>query len=205
MTCLVTFKRPVSSPAEVQGLPPQERYKEILSSRAPFEWDHSPQADVEALKQLFGNVGHCGFPVLDMYKVDMADFNAGKSIPERRELIYYRLVKSLPEEDVNAHILCHAFEADRNGLIMLGNHLDYGFDLGAAASLSYSFYIHVNAHEAVMKGDGWWLQEVYWPRYSAGRGAMETLTWSPEGKHVATGYQDGIVLPSSLEGRKEKL
>jgi acyl-CoA thioesterase len=141
-----------------------------------------------------------------MYKVDMSGFNKNKAIPDRRELIYYRLLKPLPKEDTNAHILCHAFEADRNSLFMLGNHLGYGHDLGIAASLSYSFYVHVNADEAVMEGDGWWMQEVSWPRFSAGRGAMESLIWSPQGKHVATGYQDGIVLPMTAKpGRETKL
>ncbi|KAM5354027.1 hypothetical protein ACJ41O_000677 [Fusarium nematophilum] len=207
LTCLVTFKRPVPSPDEVQGIPPQERYRDILSSKAaPSEWEPSPQADIDVLKEMFPNAGHGAFPILDMHKVDMTGFNAGKPVPERRELIYYRLLRPIPRENVNAHILCHAFEADRNGLIMLGNHLGYGFDLGVAASLSYSFYVHVNAEEAVMSCDGWWMQEVYWPRFSAGRGALESLIWSPEGKHVATGYQDGIVLPMTAKpGRETKL
>ncbi|KAF5653089.1 thioesterase thiol ester dehydrase-isomerase [Fusarium sp. NRRL 25303] len=206
LTSIVTFKRPVSSSDEVQGIPPQERFKDILSSRKPDQWNPCPQADVDALKAKFPNEGHGAFPILDMYKVDMSDFNKDKAIPDRRELIYYRLLKPLPKQDTNAHILCHAFEADRNSLFMLGNHLGYGHDLGIAASLSYSFYVHVNADEAVMEGHGWWMQEVSWPRFSAGRGAMESLIWSPKGKHVATGYQDGIILPMTAKpGRETKL
>ncbi|KAF5007377.1 hypothetical protein FDECE_6308 [Fusarium decemcellulare] len=206
LTCLVTFKRPVPSPDEAQDIPPQERFKNILSSRKPAEWEPCPQADVDALKAKFPNAGHGAFPILDMYKVDMSEYNADKSIPDRRELIYYRLLQPLPKEDVNAHVLCHAFEADRNSLFMLGNHLGYGHDLGLAASLSYSFYVHVNAEEAVMDSDGWWIQEARWPRFSAGRGAMESLIWSPDGRHVATGYQDGIVLPMATKhGRGTKL
>ncbi|KAL2682779.1 hypothetical protein Neosp_007234 [[Neocosmospora] mangrovei] len=206
LTCLVTFKRPVPSPDDVQDTPPQERYRDILSSRNPDEWDPCPQADLDGLKAKFPNAGHGAFPILDMYKVDMTAFNADKPIPDRRELIYYRLLKPIPKEDVNAHVVTHAFEADRNSLFMLGNHLGYGHDLGIAASLSYSFYVHVNAEEAVMEGDGWWIQEASWSRFSAGRGAMESRMWSPEGKHVATGYQDGIVLPMTAKpGRDTKL
>ncbi|KAF5231534.1 hypothetical protein FAUST_9233 [Fusarium austroamericanum] len=203
LTSIITFKRPVPSTDQVQGIPPQERFKDILSSRNPDEWDACPQADVDALKEKFPNEGHGAFPILDMYKVDMSSFNADKEIPERRELIYYRLLKHLPREDSNAHILCHAFEADRNSLFMLGNHLGYGHDLGIAASLSYSFYVHVNAEEAVMEGSEWWIQEASWPRFSAGRGAMESLIWSPQGKHVATGYQDGIILPMATKLERE--
>ncbi|KAH7262464.1 thioesterase-like superfamily-domain-containing protein [Fusarium tricinctum] len=203
LTSIITFKRPVPSSDEVQGIPPQERFKEILSLRKPDEWDPCPQADVDALKAKFPNEGHGVFPILDMYKVDMSAFNADKLIPDRRELIYYRLLKPLPKEDANSHVLCHAFEADRNSLFMLGNHLGYGHNLGIAASLSYSFYVHVNAEEAVMEGSEWWIQEVSWPRFSAGRGAMESLIWSPQGKHIATGYQDGIVLPMTAKPDRE--
>ncbi|KAM0342968.1 hypothetical protein ACHAPU_008998 [Fusarium lateritium] len=203
LTSIVTFKRPVPNSDEIQGVPPQERFKEILALRKPDEWDPCPQADVDALKAKFPNEGHGAFPILDMYKVDMTAFNTDKPVPERRELIYYRLLKPLAEEDANAHVVCHAFEADRNGLFMLGNHLGYGHDLGIAASLSYSFYVHTNVEEAVMRGSEWWIQEVSWPRFSAGRGAMESLTWSPQGKHIATGYQDGIVLPMTAKPKQK--
>ncbi|KAH6603661.1 hypothetical protein Trco_008436 [Trichoderma cornu-damae] len=201
--CLTTFKRPAPSPAELQTeASAQERYAAVLSQRAPDAWDASPQLDVEAVTMLFPNAGHGGFPMLDMHKVDMGAFNADKRVPERRELILYRPYKPIPEDDANAHIVAHAFEADRNGLIMLTNHLGWGFNLGSAASLSYSLYVHVNAEEAVMKGDGWWIQEVCWPRVSAGRAMMESRIWSPEGRHVASGYQDGIAIPEG--GKKEK-
>lgn len=193
----------MSSPTDVQeSLSPQQRYAKILSSKPPTEWEPSPQLDVDAVRKLFPDAGHGAFPILDMYKVDMTAFNANKSLPERRELLLYRPLEPIPEQDVNAHIVCHAFEADRNGLLMLANHLGYA-ELGKTTSLSYSFYIHVNAAEAVMKGDGWWIQEVQWPRVSAGRGLIESRIWSPEGIHVASGYQDGISLPArrSQDGR----
>ncbi|PTB81738.1 Thioesterase/thiol ester dehydrase-isomerase [Trichoderma longibrachiatum ATCC 18648] len=206
--CLTTFKRPAPSPADHQMKgSAQERYADILSQRAPDEWEPSPQLDVDAVTTMFPNAGHGGFPILDMYKVDMKAYNASKAVPERRELILYRLHKPIPEDDANAHIVAHAFEADRNGLIMLTNALGWGFNLGSAASLSYSFYVHVNADEAVMKGDGWWIQEVCYPRVSAGRGMMESRIWSPEGKHVASGYQDGVAVPAANKARttEEKL
>lgn len=207
MTCITTFKRPV--PSHVDHQPPasaQDRFKSILASRLPTEWDECPQADIDAVKEIFPSPGHGAFPVLDMYKVDMTAYNASKPLPDRRELLLYRLMKPLPREDINAHVLCHAFEADRNGLFMLGNHLGWGHDLGPAASLTYSFYVHTNADEAVMEGDGFWIQEVSFPRVSAGRGLMESRIWSPEGRHVASGYQDGMVLPgNSIVNGKARL
>ena len=204
-SCLTTFKRSVPTHDEVQEVySAQERFADILSLRAPDEWDLCPQSDIDLVKEMFPNPGPGAFPILDMHKVDMTAYNADRSIPERRELMLYRLLKPLPKEDVNAHIVCHAFEADRNGLIMLGNHLGHGYNIGVAATLSYSFYVHVNPEEAVMEGDGWWLQEVSWPRASAGRAMMESKIWSPEGKHVASGYQDGIIGPETKKKKKKK-
>ena len=201
-SCLTTFKRPVQGPAEVQDeMSPQKRYASILNSRAPDEWDPCPQADIDFVREAFPIKGHGSFPMVDMYKVDMTAFNADKPLPERRQLILYRLLKPLPREDFNAHIVVHAFESDRNGLIMLGNHLGYGYSMGPVASLTYAFYVHVNPEEAVMEGDGWWVQEVWWPRVSAGRGLQETKIWSPEGKHIASGYQDGMILPVKSRAR----
>lgn len=146
-----------------------------------------------------------------MRKVDLAAWNEGRPLHERRELLLYRLLGPLPAEGggdggdgPDAHILVHAFEADRNGLLMLGNHAGFGFDFGRAASLSYSFVVHVNPEDAVMRYrrpeegganglDGWWIQEVCFPRLDAGRGVVLSKIWSPMGVHVATGYQDGIV------------
>lgn len=177
---------------------PQERFASILQSRAPHEWEVSPQADSDLVREAFPAVGHGTFPMIDMHKVDMTSFNEGKPMPERRQLILYRPCKPILEDDVNGHISVHAYESDRNGLLMAANHLGYGYSLGHVASLTYSFYVNVNADEAVMRGDGWWVQEIWWPRFSAGRVLQETKLWSPEGKHVASGYQDGIVMPANV-------
>ncbi|KAH7304799.1 thioesterase-like superfamily-domain-containing protein [Stachybotrys elegans] len=204
-TSIVTFKRPIPPIDDVQlSEPPQTRFASILNSRAPDEWEPSPQADIDKLRELFPNAGHGAFPIVDMYKVDMRGFNEGKPIPERRELLLYRLLKPIPKEDVNAHIVCHAYEADRNGLLMPANYLGYGYNLGTVASLSYSFYIHVNGEEAVMDGEGWWIQEVGWPRITAGRAMLETRIWGPDGKHVASGYQDGVIFPQRKSPKAPK-
>lgn len=205
-SCLVTFKLSYPGPDEVQSsASPQQRFAHILASRAPTEWPPSPAADIDIVREAFPDKDHGTFPVLDMYKVDMTEYNSEKLLPDRRELILYRLMNPLPKDDLNAHILCHAYEADRNGLIMAGNHLGYGYNMGSAASLSCSFYVHTNAEEAVMEGDGFWVQEACWPRVSAGRCMYESRLWSPDGRHVATAYQDGIILPAKKKSLEEKL
>ncbi|UKZ76998.1 hypothetical protein TrVFT333_004714 [Trichoderma virens FT-333] len=203
-SCHVTFKRPGLSFADLQLSSAQERFADILAQREPDEWEASPQLDIDIIKDAFPNAGHGGFPIVDMHKVDMKLFNADRPIPERRELLLYRLHKPIPTEDANAHILAHAFEADRNGLLTISNYLGWGYNLGVAASLSYTFVVHVNAEEAVMN-DGWWIQEVCWPRVSAGRATLESRIWSPAGKHVASGYQDGLAAPLEPKRGAEKL
>ena len=42
----------------------------------------------------------------------------------------------------------------------------------------------------------WWLQEACFPRVDADRGIIMCKIWSPEGVHVATEYQDGILRPA---------
>ncbi|KAL7943363.1 thioesterase-like superfamily domain-containing protein [Trichoderma barbatum] len=203
-SCHVTFKRPTIGHADLQLSSAQERFASILSQRKPDEWEPSPQLDIDIINDAFPNAGHGGFPIVDMYKVDMKPFNNDRPIPERRELILYKLHKPIPLDDSNSHILAHAFEADRNGLLTISNYLGWGYNLGVAASLNYTFVVHVNSEEAVMK-DGWWIQEVCWPRVNAGRATLESRIWSPEGKHVASGYQDGIAGPRKQKRGTEKL
>ncbi|KAG5970888.1 hypothetical protein E4U58_000498 [Claviceps cyperi] len=131
-SCMTTSKRSTGGVDDVQlSESAQKIYADILSQRAPHQWEPAPRVDV----------------------------------PDRRQPMLYRALKPLPKDDVYGHIACHAFAADRNGLIMLGNQMGYGVNMGNAATLGYSFYIHSNLEVAVMDGEGWWLQEINWPRY----------------------------------------
>lgn len=202
-TAIASFKSP--EPHTLDGTisaaepPPQERFASILSSRPPGQWPPSPPVDIDMLTALAGTDIIGTFPALDMKKVDMAAHNAGRPLHEQRELILYRLLEPLPSDggadgwwDANAHVCAHAYAVDRNGLLMLGNLLGIGDRFGRAASLSYSLVVHVNAAEAVMEGDGWWVQECCFPRAGAGRGVIMSKIWSPGGVHVMTEYQDGL-------------
>ncbi|KAL0931525.1 acylthioesterase [Colletotrichum truncatum] len=207
-SCICTFKRPEEGRVSSQEVPPQERFAHTLRTRSPEDWPGAPAVDVEEIKAMFpGITGH--FPIVDMHKVDLTAWNEGKPVTERRELLFYRLRGPLPADDPNPHVLVHAYESDRNGLLMIGNHVGVGWSLGLAASLTYTFVVHTNVDQAVMKDptgseDGWWIQEVSFPRTGQGRGALMCKMWSPSGVHVATGYQDGIVRERRTE-EKEKL
>jgi len=197
---MLSFKLPEEHSVGIssQEDSPQQRFASILSSRKPEDWMASPPVDIDGMVSMVG-AGHIGnFPIVDMKKVDMTAWNESRPVHERRELMLYRLLKPLPADgaggwDANAHVLAHAYAADRNGLLMAGNNLGLGWSLGKAATISNSFVVHTNVDEAVMRGDGWWLQEMSFPRAGAGRGIVMVKIWSPEGVHVATEYQDGLI------------
>lgn len=207
-TALVSFRPSTASQAIEQEPSPQQRYADILSTRPPAAWDPAPLIDIAGLFAALPTREPGTFPAVDMKKVDMEPFNEDKPLYERREIILYRLLAPLPPSDPDAHLMVHAFEADRNGLLMCANHVGFGFSLQRAATLSYSFVVHVNPDEAVMQfgDDQWWVQEASFPRVEAGRCVIMSKIWSPQGKHVATEYQDGIIKKaSSPDEAKEKL
>lgn len=176
----------------MQGPPAQETHAEVLSSRPGSAWPRCPSVDIDWLISLFPDPGLGTFPIVDMRKVDMDARNAARPPQERKELLLYRLLAPLPDTDPNQHILAHAFAADRNGLLMLCRAFGFGWSLGAAATLSWSFYVHVDPREAVMEGDEWWVLEDSFERGAAGRGFIVGRIYSPRGVHVATAVQDGI-------------
>ncbi|KXJ95256.1 thioesterase-like superfamily-domain-containing protein [Microdochium bolleyi] len=205
-TALVSFRPVGLSQVKLQEEPPQQRFRDILSTRPPSAWDPSPLSNVESVNAQLPTREPGTFPGLHMHKVDLSAFNNGKPLHDRRELLLYRLLAPLPESaGPSMHIMCHAFEADRNSLFMLGNHAGFGWDFGRAASLSYSFIVHVNPQDAVMQyGENeWWIQEVSFPRVEAGRGVVMSKLWSPAGVHIATEYQDGIIRRQWREGERE--
>ncbi|KAI0867241.1 Thioesterase/thiol ester dehydrase-isomerase [Hypoxylon argillaceum] len=224
-SAIVSFRPSGFSQVHAQELAPQVRFAEILSSRRPIEWDPAPITDVNGiLAAIPGARQAVGlFPGLEMRKVDMRAYNANRPLHERRDLVLYRLLAPLPAtysangageggecaiDGPDAHICAHAYAADRNGLLMIGNHVGFGRDFARAASLSYSLVVHVNAEDAVMAyaedDRQWWVQEHCFPRVEAGRGIVHCKIWSPEGVHVATEYQDGIIRRKPRAGDKEK-
>ncbi|KAI1383403.1 Thioesterase/thiol ester dehydrase-isomerase [Hypoxylon trugodes] len=204
---LVSFRPSVPSQHIAQELPPQTRFTDILNSRPPSAWPPAPHVDIAKVVEQFPVRNPGTFPALDMKKVDLTPFNEGKPLYERRELLLYRLLAPLPADEPDVHIGLHAYESDRNGLLMIGHHVGFGYDFGRAASLSCTLVVHVNSEDAVMSygEDEWWIQEACFPRVEAGRGIIESKIWSPKGIHVATGYQDGIIQRQRKPNEKERL
>ncbi|KAI1497891.1 thioesterase-like superfamily-domain-containing protein [Biscogniauxia marginata] len=214
-TALISLRPAGLSQLSVSEPPPQARFASILGSRPPSAWAPAPLVDIASVVAALPHETRTTFPGLELRKVDLAAFNAGKPLHERRELVLYRLLAPLSTDDAaaaaaDAHVMAHAFEADRNGLLMAGNHAGFGFNFGRAASLSYSFVVHVNPKDAVMRysddrddREAWWVQEACFPRVEAGRGVVMSKIWSPRGVHVATEYQDGLIRRNWKPGERE--
>ncbi len=231
-TAIVSFAspRPHSLGCNTQEPPVQERFAPILRTRPPAAWDPSPPVDIDVLIFAIDRRDIVGsFPLVDMKKVDMTAYNAGRPMHERRELILYRLIMPMPEPKQvsspfasvaaltaadNAHVIVHAYAADRNGLLMIANHLEFPMN-EKVASLSNSFVLHCNVDEARMTYrpesetdndlGSWWVQEACFPRTGAGRSVIINKIWSPSGVHVATEYQDGLCIAKSGPGFSLKL
>ena len=128
----------------------------------------------------------------------------------------------LEDEEAHHHALLHAYAVDRNGLLMLANNVGLGEGgLEAAGTLAWTFVLHVSPAGCKFGGgagagycrdaprnhhnpkkavawreyatNGWWVQEITFPRVGSGRGVVMSKVWSPWGVHVATMYQDGSV------------
>lgn len=210
-SAVLSFKmaEPHSNGVSSQEPSPWARFASVLSQRRPEEWPPSPPVDIDAVVAGLGNDIVGTFPMVEVRKVDMTAYNASlgaaaEAMDLKRELILYRLLAPLPADtaaEANRHVLVHAYLADKNGLLMMGNLLGFGFAFGRAASLSYSFVVHTNVEEAAMRHHAepgarphgeWWVQEACFPRTGHGRGIVLSKIWSPDGVHVATGYQDGL-------------
>lgn len=178
-------------------------FRPVGPLEVPLQEESPQQRFGDALSTSLNNAS--ALPGLHVHRVDLGAFNKGKPLYERRELLLYRLPAPLPRSaKPSMHIMCHAFEADRNSLFMLGNQAGFGWDFGRAASLSYSYVVHVNPHDAVMQygEDEWWIQEVSLAP-EAGNGIVMSKLWSPEGVHIATEYQDGITMKRARQGKRE--
>lgn len=213
-SALVSLKlpEPHSLGLSLQEPPPQLRFASVLSTRqGPSDWPLVPRLDMQRVVDALGpaGAGLAGtFPALEMRKVGMGAYNAVRPMHQKRELILYRLLLPMAADEPkpNLHALLHAYVGDRNGMLMAANFMGLGNgNAKLITTLSNTFIVHTNVEDAVMHREGgtedpsgggrgeWWTYEVAYPRVANGRVMMEGKTWSPEGVHVATVYQDGVV------------
>jgi acyl-CoA thioesterase len=175
---------------------------------------------------------HRTFPGLDIRKADLSRRNAPAAPLAWRQLNYYRAVGSLPPHLPNLHCAAHLYASDRNSLFLISHAMGFGNKLAKIASLCHSVQFHTGSagllldpeprapQQAVAiteSGDaaavhgnanlpdarGWFVQEAWSPRSGEQRGLHESKIWSPEGEHIATTFQDGLV--KKAEGGRKRM
>ncbi|OJJ73743.1 hypothetical protein ASPBRDRAFT_194666 [Aspergillus brasiliensis CBS 101740] len=231
-SCLCSFKRREKQSGFVhQPAPVQERYASIIAGKSAEEYPVSPSVDadwwIEGLKT--GDLVEREFPGVDMRKVDMGAFNQAEEVkrhPERyRQLAMYS-IKGLPVvgeegrglrereeagEFDNLYACAHMYACDRNSLLLIPRALGET-RWSSMASLMLTVVFHELGEALRMldwgsEGKGglgkkWFIQEGWTPRSAENRAVHESWLWTPDGKLLATSYQDSLLRLTSL---KEKL
>ncbi|QIW95765.1 hypothetical protein AMS68_001283 [Peltaster fructicola] len=201
-TCTCSFKI-----AERSDMEEQERvdlwnvYKDVLQDKRPEDFEEAPGMDVPWYWQLQKETGENDkFPGLQTTKVDMKAFNDGRSGTERRQLIFYRTIGAM-SDDSNLHIAAHLYASDRNSLFIVANHFEVGGKYSQMGSLTHTVIFHSPIEQMMFpppakhsspQGD-WYCKEDWTTRIGSGRGMFHCRVLSPNGTHIATVMQDGMI------------
>ncbi|KAF9630494.1 Acyl-CoA thioesterase [Lasiodiplodia theobromae] len=203
-TCTCSFKKEEAGAVDCQDqLDLWEEYKVALGNRRPDDWPEAPGVDSPWYWEASAQDGNRTdpFPGLSLRKVDMEAYNAPRKPLDRRQLQFYSTIGSMPpvSQAANLHACAHLYASDRNGLFVIPNHLGWGNDYSAMASLSHSVVFHVGSKDLAMAeldekdAREWYCQESWMSRVSGGRGMIESRIWNGTGVHIASTYQEGLV------------
>ncbi|KAB8213807.1 thioesterase-like superfamily-domain-containing protein [Aspergillus novoparasiticus] len=126
----------------------------------------------------------------------------GSTVPVSREELK---AKEQSGEYDNLYACAHMYASDRNSLLLIPRALGHK-NWTAMASLTLTVIFHQRGDalrmidwEAVSSHDGtdlpkkWFVQEGWTPRSGENRAIHESWLWSPDGKLVATSYQDSLL------------
>lgn len=201
-TCTCSFKIAESNDLDVQDrLDVWDEYQVVLQGKRPEDFEEAPGMDVPWYWEMRRKTGHNDkFPGLQSHKVDMDAFNAPRPPLDRRQLMFYRTIGELPPLP-NLHLCAHLYASDRNSLFIVANHFDVGDVYTQMGSLAHTVVFHSPVEEMMfppparagsVQGD-WCCKEDWTTRIALGRGMFHSRVWSPNGAHVATLMQDGMV------------
>ncbi|KAG8631891.1 hypothetical protein KVT40_001031 [Elsinoe batatas] len=203
-TCTCSFKTDEESPLDVQeDIDLSEKYAAVLRGKKEEDWPEAPGMDVKWYwNMLREGKPNDKFPGLDSRKVDMTAYNEHRDPFSRRQLLFYRVIGSLPSSaDPNLHACAHLYASDRNSLFIVANHLDVGQNFTQMASLSHTVVFHTPHPDFAMERPGqsgqeeriWYCKEDWTSRAAGGRGIHHSRMVGPGGRHVATSWQEGMV------------
>lgn len=212
-TCTCVFKKPDAKPLDVQSnINIWDKYHLALSGKHPSDFKECPGYDVPWYwrEQAEGKPNDA-FPGLDTRIVDMSRYNKNRHPLDRRQLVFYRSIGTMPQNP-NLHLCAHLYASDRNSLFIVANAMDIGDLYSAMGSLVHQVIFHTNAEDLAFGEDmgpeksKWFVKEDWCTRYSGSRGLFYSRVWSPEGKHVMTITQDGMVkLPEDVEEKVKEI
>jgi acyl-CoA thioesterase II len=213
-TCTCSFKTEETSDLDAQeSLNLWEKYDSVLKGKTPDDFPEAPGMDVPWYWKLLEN-GHPNdkFPGLTTKKADMSAYNKPRRPLDRRQLIFYKAIGELPH-DANLHMCAHLYASDRNSLFIVANHYGVGGSFSQMGSLAHTVIFHAPISELRLQakassgnpqGD-WYCKEDRTDRASVGRGMFHSRVWSPNGTHVMSIMQDGMIrVGEPPKGKKEK-
>lgn len=225
-TCL--FKKPEKNLLDLQEtVDLWEMYKSVLENKRPRDFEEVPGMDVPFYLKLRRETGHNDeYPGLESRKVDMEQYNRDRNPLDRRDLMFYRALGSLPP-DPNMHLCAHLYASDRNSLYIICQQLDVGDLWKSMSTLVHSTSFH-GPTEDLMLGPSetivypmddssdagrWFCKEDWTTRVSHGRMMFHSRVWSANGTHIGTITQDGSVRfskkpeanPEELSALKERI
>lgn len=205
-TCTCSFKLAETSPLDVQEeVDIWDKYKSVLGGKRPQDFEECPGMDVPWYWERRKETGHNdAFPGLEARKVDMTPYNDQRHPLDKRQLILYRTLGDLPQ-DPNMHLCAHLYASDRNSLFIVANHFDVGDIYTQMGSLAHSVTFHSGMKELMLGASAstgsplddqsgkWFCKEDWSDRLAAGRGLFHSKVWAPDGTHVASILQDGMI------------
>lgn len=189
-----------------------ETYGSVLKDKTPETFPEAPGMDVPWYwKDLEQGRPNDQFPGLKTLKADMKAFNAPREPLDRRQLIFYRTIGDLPN-DANLHMCAHLYASDRNSLFIVANHLEVGGSYSQIGSLTHTVNFHAPVQHLMFKPESsasegnpqgnWFCKEDWTERASVGRGVFHSRGWSPDGTHVMSVMQDGMIRVGEPPKRK---
>jgi acyl-CoA thioesterase II len=201
-TAICSFKTSESSELDVQE--PADlwkRYKAVLDGKRPEDFPIPPSMDVPWYKKALaeGAIQNEKFPGLEVRKPEMQAYNDSLTPLDKRMLTFYKPVGSL--SSMNMEICAHLYASDRSGLYIVAGYHDVGDTYSQIGSISHTVLLHAPMEELAFRstdtensfqGD-WFCREDHSDRATGGRVTFHARIWSPNGTHVATILQDGMV------------
>jgi acyl-CoA thioesterase II len=201
-TCTCSFKTEESSDLNAQEpMDLWQKYDSVLEGKKPDDFPEAPGMDVPGYHKLLQNgLPNDKFPGLTMKRVDMSAYNDPREPLDRRQLIFYRPIGELPS-DLNLHVCAHLYASDRNSLFIVANHLEVGSSFSQMGSLTHTVIFHAPLKDLRLESKkssknsqgNWFCKEDRTDRASVGRANFHSRVFSPEGVHVISIVQDGMI------------